>query len=123
MDAKALIARMEAQRSSWVMLGEGRRVRFVRPPELELVHLMDGVRAEHVVRYVTGWEGFTEATLLGPAHGSGDTQLPFDRDLWQAYVSDQAEECRLVAEAITATTAEYLQRRQETAKNSKPSST
>lgn len=123
MDAAALIAKMEAQRSSWVDLGEGRRVRIVRPKVLEMPDLASGIRVEHAVRFATGWDGFTEATLLGAAHGSGDTLVPFDRAVWEAYIGDNVEEAKLVVDALAERVAEYLRRREETSKNSPPSST
>lgn len=123
MDAAALIARMEAQRSSWVELAEGRKVRIVRPPEVELAQLAAGIRVEHAVRYVTDWQGFTEAVLLGPAQGSADTDVPFDRGVWEAWASDHVDEATKVIGALADRCTEYLKRRKETAKNSKPSST
>lgn len=117
MDAAALIAKMEAQRASWVELPDGRRVRIVRPPELELVQLADGIRVEHAAKYATGWKGFTEATVLGPSQGSGDEELPFDRGVWAAYIADHLDEAKTVIEALTERVVDYLKQRAATAKN------
>lgn len=123
MDAAALLARMEAQRASWVELGPGRKVRIVRPPELDLVQLVGGVRVEHAQRYVTGWQGFTEASLLGAAHGSADTEVPFDSEVWGAYIADHLDEARVVVDALADRVRAYLEEREAREKNSEPSST
>lgn len=117
MDAAALIAKMEAQRASWVDLPDGRKVRIVRPPELELVQLADGIRVEHAAKYATGWKGFTEATLFGAAQGSSDEELPFDRGVWAAYIADHLDEAKTVIEALSERVVGYLKQRADTAKN------
>ncbi len=128
MDAKALLARMAAQREAWCDLaaaGEryaGLRVQYRRPPEVELPRLRAGVLIEHVVDYACGWEGFTEATLLGAAVGASDP-VPFDREVWAAWVRDHVDVVSLVAKAMSETVSAYLVQREATAKNSPPSST
>lgn len=122
MNAEQLIARMLEQRAHWAPLPGGRRVRFHRPPELDMPKLLGGVRLEHVVEYACGWEGFTEATFLGAAVGSSDP-LPFNRDVWAAWVADNADAVGPVAQAIAEAVTQHLQSREAVAKNSPPSST
>jgi len=115
-DVQGLLARMAAQRESWVDLGGGRRLQIRRPPELEMADLAGGVRLEHVTRHACGWSGFTEAVLLGPSQGS-DTSVPFHADLWAAYAADHAEDAAKACQALADVVSSYLKRRAETAKN------
>lgn len=121
-DFAALLKRMEQQRGTWVDLSDGRKVLLLRPPEIELPALSLGIGAEQVVTYAADWKGFTEATLLGARHGS-DTEVPFHRDVWRAYVQDHAEEFALAVRGLRDAVESYLKQRAETAKNSEPSST
>ena len=121
-DVQALLARMATQREAWADLGGGRRLQYRRPPEVELPRMIAGVGLEHVVQYACGWDGFTEADLLGAGIGSSDA-LPFHRDLWAAYVADHAEELQTASTAMAQTVTVYLQRKADVAKNSPASST
>lgn len=126
MDVQALLAKMAEQRAHWVDLpGTGtppKRLQFHRPPEVELPALLGGVRIEHVVQYACGWAGFTEACLLGPSVGSSDV-VPFNRDLWAAWVRDHANAVPAVAKAMADAVTQHLEAREGIAKNSTPSST
>jgi len=122
MDVTALLARLDAQRETWVDLPDGKRLKYRRPYEVDLPQFLRGVRIEHVIDYACDWSGFTEADLLGAAVGSSDP-LPFHRDLWAAVVRDRARYLPVVAKAMVETAAAYLQKRVDTAKNSEPSST
>ena len=122
MDVKTLLARMAAQREHWADLGDGKRLRFYRPQEVDMPGLMAGMRLEHVVKYACGWEGFTEADLLGAAVGASDP-LPFAPELWEAAVRDHADWVGTVAQAMAAAVTDYLSSKVVVAKNSPPSST
>lgn len=116
MTPEQLLARMAEQRAHWATLPGGQRVRFHRPPEVELPALARGVHVEHVIQYACGWEGFTEATLLGASVGSADA-VPFHRDLWAAWVRDNTEAIAPVAKAMADAVTAHLQAREATAKN------
>lgn len=116
MDVQALLARAARQREHWAELEDGKRVQFRRPVEVELPRLVGGVQIEHVIEYACGWEGFTEADLLGPAVGSADP-LPFHRDLFAAIVRDNVAMVAPVAEAMAKAVTEYLQAKAATEKN------
>ena len=111
--AERLISAMRAQRLSWVVLEpakDGRaekRVQITRPPESAmpdfLVKTEDGgytLKAElrHVEAYTVGWEGITEADLVGPA-GSSDPAA-FAPALWSVVVADKLAWLQAVATAI-----------------------
>lgn len=121
-DVQALLARMATQREAWADLGGGRRLQYRRPPEVELPRMIAGVGLEHVVQYACGWDGFTEADLLGAGIGSSDA-VPFHRDLWAAYVADHAEHLQAASTAMAQTVTVYLQRKADVAKNLPASST
>jgi hypothetical protein len=116
MDAQQLIAKLQAQREGWATLPDGKRLKFRRPPEVELGKLIGGVRLEHVIECAVGWEGFTEADLLGAGVGGSDP-VSFDRDLWAAVVSDRAHYLEPAAAAIAEAVSAYLANRAATAKN------
>jgi hypothetical protein len=123
----ALIAKMRAARQTWVPLGPGgRKVLIVRPPETEWKDFVSGnaleVETSHVCKYVIGWEGFTEATLLGETVGVQDP-VAFSPELWAEYISDRLSEKKLVAEALLETMKNHKLSIAADAKNSQPSST
>jgi len=115
-DFTALIARMDAQRSRWVALPDGKRVQFRRPLETEFGKFRSGVGVDHLCEYVCGWEGFSEADLLGSAIGSSDP-LPFSAELWARVVRDRLEYVRPVATEVVAAITEHLAEKDAIAKN------
>lgn len=115
-DASRVLKLLRAQRESWVDLGDGRRVRIVRPLEAQMGALVGGVLTEHVCEFVNGWEGFTEATFLGSAIGASDP-LDFDAALWEEYVRDHAEEIGVIAKAIAGAVEAHLSARSDAGKN------
>lgn len=122
MDQRGLLARMAAQREASVTLPNGKRLQYRRPPEVELPRLAGGVLLQHVIEYACGWEKFTEADLLGAGDG-GDAEVPFSRELWEAYAKDHFDAVQVVANAMAETVSEYLKRKAEVSGNSQPSST
>lgn len=111
--AERLIATMRAQRLSWVEVepapagGIAKRVQITRPPENDVAAFVsktdEGLftleaSAAHVTKYVTGWDGITEADLIGPA-GSSDA-AEFHPDLWAIVVEDRLEWMRTIARAL-----------------------
>jgi len=115
--AERLIAQLRAARLSWFAIeGTGQRVQILRPTEVEMITERGRTALEAATAQVVGWDGFTEADLLGPELGS-DQVADFDPALWAAYVADRAELTAAVAMEIRRIQADYLQRRQEQAKN------
>jgi hypothetical protein len=116
MDAAALIARMEEQRSTWVPLPGGQRVRLRRPNEVDFHRFVGGVGIEPIVEYANGWEGFTEATLLGDAVGASDA-VPFDRGLWGVWVRDHIDAAKVCVDAMVKMVTDHLAAKDASAKN------
>lgn len=119
-----LIAQMRDQRKSWVELepatatAPAKRVQIIRPAESDLAGMIapaedpgvsDGgvsirVDMAEVKRFTVGWDGITEADLVGAA-GSADA-LDFSADLWAEVVADRVawkvKVARAILGAITA---------------------
>jgi hypothetical protein len=114
--SQSLINRLLSQRESWLDLEPGKRVKVRRPPELEAVDLRHGVTLEHVTKYVVGWEGITEADLLGATVGS-DTVPAFSADVWTIVVTDRMEWFALVRNKIMELVVEHLTAKDAAAKN------
>jgi hypothetical protein len=107
-----IIERLREQRSRWFETAEGRRVKIRRPSETECITLVGGLGVEHAQRYVVGWDGYTEADLLGAAVGSGDA-VPFDAELWAEYVADHAELATQVVGWLGDMIVEHLKAKRE----------
>lgn len=122
-----LIAALKRRREKWIDVAEGKRVKITRPPETEMGALLkvDGDRKlwavgiEQVQRYVVGWEGYTEADLLGEGVGASDP-LPFDAELWRLVCADDVELMTKVADGILNAVVGHLAAKDESAKNSPP---
>ena len=124
MTPEQLVAAALAQRSFWVKVGEGKRVRVRRPSEHDTRGLLQrdaegkvtGIAADlpEVKRFVTDWEGFAECDFT--AAGSSDP-APFSTDLWGVWVEDDREALKLVAEAIIDAVIAHETRRAGIEKN------
>lgn len=127
MDSRALLAALKRKREKTVDLGDGKKVFFLRPAESEMAELLSGegdkrtwaVGVEHVRKYVTGWAGFTEASLLG-AELAPDDPVAFDAELWAELCGDDIAWVRQVADAILKSVVDHLAAEEAVAKNSVP---
>lgn len=128
MDSRALLAARKRRREKSVDLGEGKKVIFMRPSETEMASLLTGdgdkrtwvVTTDHVRKFVCGWEGFTEADVLGSSVGASDITIEFDSELWSEMVGDDIEWVGKVGDAILKSVVDYLTEKDATAKNSAP---
>ena len=116
MAADALIARVLAQRESWVEVEPGKRVRVRRPAEAEMPEFRAGMSIDLLCRHVVGWEGFAEADLLGPALGASDP-TPFDAELFAVVARDHLNWFEPIAAELSARISAHWQAREATAKN------
>lgn len=116
MDAAALIARMDEQRSFWVDLGGKKRVKVRRPLEADFHRLRAGITIEHVGESACDWDGFTEADLLGAAVGASDA-VPFDGALWARVARDNVAYAAAVSSAIVEAVTAHLAAQEALAKN------
>ena len=112
MDLKQLIARMAEQRSRWVEIEPGKKVRVLRPIESELPKFMDRRDGEvywscsfaQVKVVVDAWKGVTEADLI---EGGADDELPFAPELWEALVGDHVAFAKPVQAAVIDLISEH----------------
>lgn len=111
-----LLRKLRAQRETWCDLGDGLAVCVRRPLEVDFGRLGVGIVADHVIEYACDWRGFTEATLLGAGIGSADA-VPFSRELWSEWISDNAARIEPVARAIVQAVQQHLDARQADAGN------
>lgn len=137
-EIKALLLK---KRAKWVDVteeGDGnaarlQRVRFTRPPENDFPTLLTDVDAvagkatwvcelSHVCKYVDGWEGFTEADLIGASVGAEDP-VPFSSELFAVWIEDNVLVKQKLANAILREVVDYITSRESSAKNSPPGST
>ena len=115
--SQTLIARLLEQRDSWIDLGEGARVKVRRPAEAELASFMLARREpDTYLRCVVGGEGFTEATLRGPAIGASDP-VPFDAEVWLTAARDRTDWITAVSAGVADALNAHLKAKGEAAKN------
>jgi hypothetical protein len=118
----SLIDRMLANRDSWCELAPAtdgkaaKRVKLRRPAQCEILRMQGGVNQDHVLSAAVGWEGFTEADLLGPEIGSSDP-VAFDADVWKAYAADNVEHLSKAAEHLMNSISEHIAKVAQARKN------
>jgi hypothetical protein len=115
-----LIAAILAQREQWVDIEPGKRLRVRRPPEAQIGQWRHGIDVERVSGCVVGWEGFTEADLLGASIGS-DSAVPFDQALCSEVLRDRIEWAGIVSEALVSAITKHIEAREAARKNLRPS--
>lgn len=115
--AERLISQLRAARLSWFAIeGTGQRVQILRPTEVEMITNVGRGALEVACAQVVGWEGVTEADLLGPEVGA-DVVVEFTPELWAAYAADHADHTAAVAKEVRRITEAYWARRKEQTKN------
>ena len=116
MDAKTLIAKALEQREQWIDLGGGKRVKMRRPAAAEMFSFGRATTPDTFLRTIVGWDGFTEADILGGAVGS-DAAVKFDLELWLVLALDNVEWMGVVSEAVVDAIKAYLEQRETATKN------
>lgn len=117
MTPDALIAKLRAARESTVELEAGKAVRIRRPLEVEFADFGRGglPPVELVCRHVVGWDGITEADLIGAA-GSNDA-APFSPALWSEVARDRSAWVLVVYQALIDAINAHAQALEADAKN------
>lgn len=116
MDHATLIAKALELRESWVDLEPGKRVRVRRPPEAEMLAFQRGANPEQFLRTAVGWDGFTEADILGAAVGSS-SEIKFNEELWVVLALDKLEWVGKVVTATAETIKAHFEQQEAAAKN------
>lgn len=112
-----LIAKVRARREHAVPLDGGKSVTVRRPAEAEFGRVASDKAVDLVADFVVGWQGFTEADLLGPEVGASDIDVPFDADLWREVVRDRIDWVKVVAQRLGELVTEHVNQRGLVAKN------
>lgn len=109
---EALVAKLRRARRITVEVAPGKRVHLLRPQEVEMLGIMRAreVTPDDVCRAADGWDGFTEADLLGPELGAADP-VPFDRAVFQEWVRDRIDVLGQLATAISDAITAHFERR------------
>lgn len=115
-DVAALVARALARRERWVDLEAGKRVCMRRPAAVQMARARGGITVEFLAAAAVGWEGMTEADLLG-ADGDAGKPLAFAQELWAVIVEDHADWAAKCAQQVMEMAAAHLAEREATAKN------
>lgn len=120
----AVLQRLRAARQSWVELEPGKRIQITRPPEADMQDFIPRPGESEVDRmlrcatkYVVGWEGITEADLLGEALASPEP-VKFEPVLWAEVVRDNRDWMMKVVVGLMDVVSAYEKARSESAKNS-----
>jgi hypothetical protein len=119
-----LINQLRAQRQSWVDVAPGKRVQIMRPPESEIgsfLRVDDGRKSmvaelDQVVKFTAGWDGITEADILGASVGGSDA-VAFEADLWREMVADRGDWLKLVAQALLDAIVKHFESKAQAEKN------
>jgi hypothetical protein len=116
MTPEQLIAKLLAQRESWVEVQPGRRVKVRRPDESQMADFRAGMSVDLMLRHVVGWEGFTEADILGASLGASDP-VAFDPALFATIARDHMDWFEPISVELATRIAEHWRAREATEKN------
>lgn len=114
--SKELVAQILAQRESRLELQPGKSVVVRRPSEYEMVAPKSGTSLDFILRYVVGWDGYTEADLLGQAVGS-DQPVGWDPAVFAVYLTDRMADIRAIDTHLGGLITAYAKQRESVAKN------
>ena len=127
----ALLARIRKRREHTVDLGEGKKISFLRPPEIDFPNFLVGedgkrnwvVKPDDTRKYVCGWSGFTEADLIGDPSIASSDPVDFDADIWAEVCADRLEWQQKLGRAILDSVLDHINKRADVEKNSSSDST
>lgn len=111
-----LVKKILAQRESSFEILPGKFLKLRRPGEVQMVALRGGISRERLQTMVVGWEGFTEADLLGPTVGASD-KVPFSADVFGTWIEDRATEYAKVCHEVMRLIDEHLKAKEQAGKN------
>lgn len=114
----AIVAKMRSARRLTVEVAPGRRVHLLRPREEQILAIWKAgvVTPDDVCAAAEGWEGFTEADLLGPALGS-DAVVAFLPETFSEWARDRMDAMTQMAAAIGEAISAHFARRAAAEKN------
>lgn len=115
MTPEKLIATLLSQRETKVEVEPGKLLVVRRPAETQML-LYRRVTAEAAIDCVVGWEGITEADVLGASIGASDPAT-FSSALCRELMLDRSRWCEAVARTVIEQIATHLQATEAVEKN------
>lgn len=111
MDQTAIIKKIREARSIWIELGDGKKIQIIRPTELQAYQKFfkkneDGksvfaLEFDAVKEFVTAWDGFTEADILGQEIGSSD-KIDYQPEFFDEVLADRIEWVPIIVGGLIA---------------------
>ncbi len=86
----------------------------LRPTDLDMIELREGIKPRGLLRFVSGWENVTEIDLVP---GGDPHPLAFDQEALVEWVSDEPELFAELINGITGAYAAHQQKRADAKKN------
>lgn len=116
--SKALIEQLRAQRTGRVEVEPGKFLLVRRPLEVtEMWRFFIGENTQELfIKHVVGWDGVTQADLLGPAVGASDPAV-FSRELADETLADKAEWVTQAGAWLANAIKAHIEKRAAEAKN------
>lgn len=100
MDQTAIIKKIREARSIWIELGDGKKIQIIRPTELQAYQkfykkngaglMVFSLEFDAVKEFITAWDGFTEADILGQEIGSSD-KIDYQPEFFDEVLADRIE--------------------------------
>lgn len=109
---KVLLEKLQRAREFGVSAG-GHNFTVRRPTDADALDMQGRAAIEFVKRFVVGWD----LTELDVIPGGGPEKVPFDAELWAAWVEDQVELWEPLAMAILDAYRTHVSAREDDAKN------
>lgn len=111
-----LVQQLRSQRESWAEVAPGKRIKVRRPQEAQMFRFRGGISAALAVEFVVGWEGITEADLLGEAIAS-QTPAVFTPELASETLLDRMDWVEKVSAELKRAIEVHLAAKAEATKN------
>ena len=113
--SQALINQLRGQRTGRVEVLPGKHLLVIRPAEAQMPRFR-GMTSELLIGQVIGWDGLTQADLLGASVGSS-TPAEFSPELAAEVLADRVEWLGKVSEWLVDAIQAHLEKKAAAAKN------
>ena len=111
MDQTAIIKKIRDARSIWIELGDGKKIQIIRPTELQAYQkfykkndtglMVFSLEFDAVKEFITAWDGFTEADILGQEIGSSD-KIDYQPAFFDEVLADRIEWVPIIVGGLIA---------------------
>lgn len=123
MDQTAIIKKIREARSIWIELGDGKKIQIIRPTELQAYQkfykknasesMQFSLEFDAIKEFITAWDGFTEADILGQEIGSSD-KIDYQPEFFDEVLADRLDWVPLIVGGLIS----EIQKAQEKKANS-----